>query len=91
MYYLTVPLYWKDSAEAETIAIKGAPDRIWQSEQWHITTLSGSTLAENFTAPQWQAPSINISCTPQKRTLVHPTCAVELYVLAKHSTLRLLF
>ena len=46
------------AARVGTTVRKAEPDRVWQSVQWQITTVAGSTSASKLTWPQWQLPSI---------------------------------
>ncbi len=47
----------KLSAGAAITVRKGEPVKFWQSVQWQIPTVSGSTTASNVILPQWHLPS----------------------------------
>jgi hypothetical protein len=57
-----------------TTVRKAEPDRVWQSVQWQITTVAGSTSASKLMWPQWQLPSI-FTYTPLYK-LLQPQSAI---------------
>jgi hypothetical protein len=46
------------------LARKAEPVRVWQSAQWQMVTLAGSTSASKVIRPQWQCPSIFMGSFP---------------------------
>jgi hypothetical protein len=56
MYNLGVPVIFTFSTGVGATALKGAPEKIWQSAQWQAMILLGSISAVNEIAPQWHWP-----------------------------------